>query len=305
LAADLIGEKLEIPPPDMISALDVAANFAVPQPRLSEEVHLKIAEFSGAGGPSSFLLKAEGDVLFQNKIVSHYPLEGRDGGFTDSAIALYNLKRGYCSEAKLPSRDLRYEEKVQYRGFPFRKRWADDVLEPQDYVYKLVKGIEQEKGIDYPHSWECKERENLPVPILKLLASVARMASFEVAKELDRRCGERKPMPNLISESQFFQDGIGDSGLEQIAKILESGKSVGISYDVVPIRKDKKPGDRMNHASMVIGSRPGPEGCEYRIRNSWGVDCDLYEKVKDCGDGAVWVTEAQMREMVNGIDWIR
>lgn len=76
--------------------------------------------------------------------------------------------------------------------------------------------------------------------------------------------------------------------MENVNKLLEQGKPLGISYNVKHVAKDLKG----FHASTVIGRRWNNGRCEYNIRNSWGRLCNYKEGI-ECNpdDGSYWIKD--------------
>jgi hypothetical protein len=64
-----------------------------------------------------------------------------------------------------------------------------------------------------------------------------------------------------------------------------------------------------SHASTLTARRwdPASKQCMYKIRNSWGSRCDVFDKKfrADCEKGQFWVKEQDARNLFTGITWIR
>ena len=58
------------------------------------------------------------------------------------------------------------------------------------------------------------------------------------------------------------------------------------------------------HASVIIGRRPGPRGCQYLIQNSHGTTCNQYDKKWDCEKGKIWVDEISLFKNTMGLTFI-
>lgn len=61
------------------------------------------------------------------------------------------------------------------------------------------------------------------------------------------------------------------------------------------------------HAVTVVGQKYNDEKktCEFKIRNSWGKDCDLYAEDLKCEkDGHIWFSEAKFYQLVEVVEWL-
>jgi hypothetical protein len=60
------------------------------------------------------------------------------------------------------------------------------------------------------------------------------------------------------------------------------------------------------HALTLVGRHFDKEKniCEYRIRNSWGTNCEVYKKKYKCKDGYFWMSEKDFSEISRGIEWL-
>ena len=90
---------------------------------------------------------------------------------------------------------------------------------------------------------------------------------------------------------------------ENIQSVLESGRPIGVSYNVKHIT-----GSDGGHASVLTGMRFKDGVCQFKIRNSWGKGCYAYdpEKITGCDpdEGSFWITDQKFYEMVYNITYI-
>lgn len=99
---------------------------------------------------------------------------------------------------------------------------------------------------------------------------------------------------------------------EEINKSLARKKIVGITYNIENVLSNKT--QRGPHASAVVGRKydPKEKKCYFKIRNSWGSDCeqydekenkyvDIYEPGLNCKKGNFWLSEDQVNDWVYDI----
>ncbi len=88
-----------------------------------------------------------------------------------------------------------------------------------------------------------------------------------------------------------------------INSTLESGKPLSLTYNIKHVTKNKG-----LHESLIVARRWKNGRCQYKIRNSWGKGCSIYDtsKIVDCNfeEGAFWVTDQALYEMANRITYI-
>lgn len=90
---------------------------------------------------------------------------------------------------------------------------------------------------------------------------------------------------------------------EKIESLLSSGRPVGISYNVSHIIAFD-----IWHGSSITGRRWNNGRCEFKVRNSWGKGCSIYNdsSIIECNreEGSFWVTDQKLYEMVETITYI-
>ena len=97
-----------------------------------------------------------------------------------------------------------------------------------------------------------------------------------------------------------------------IDRQISAENVVGIDYAMKLISPDLKDSD--SHASVVVGRELRAGQCYYKIRNSWGPDCEYkgnggkmisrYNNKVECIDGHVWVKAADLKANLTSIAYI-
>lgn len=93
----------------------------------------------------------------------------------------------------------------------------------------------------------------------------------------------------------------GVPGIAYCSGVLLSNKFS--SYDGIRIKGANTycaSGD--DHVSIVVNRRPGKNGCEYLIRNTYGVSCNSYSW--PCKNGQVWIPEKELLKNLKGVLWV-
>jgi hypothetical protein len=170
-----------------------------------------------------------------------------------------------------------------------------------------------------PESVSCRERieamEEL-FPQQQVFSEIARVlngrnitAGFFAANHLACK-GQRKNLPaNMQVRAQVgpFDDEDGKPGMmSRIDSQLTENKIVGIHYFINRLSRSfwkRNFSNRYNyaHASTIVGRRFNATTgqCEYRIRNTWGIDCVTNDPDDQrCERGDIWVTKSTLKAAV-------
>lgn len=95
-----------------------------------------------------------------------------------------------------------------------------------------------------------------------------------------------------------------DEFFMKIEQALSSGKPMGISYNTSNVS------DRdIYHASLVVARRWMGGKCQFKIRDSFGESCHLYDenKIEQCheSEGSFWVSDQVFYNMADRIDYLK
>jgi hypothetical protein len=138
-------------------------------------------------------------------------------------------------------------------------------------IGKVCKAPDAEKFIGMP---DIKREAAFSTPNLK-----ERLAKLK--DTIDNQLDSPKPMP--IAFSYCFS-------------VMLKKESIGV--DPILGKTSSKicqiEGSPAQHASVIIGRRTGPRGCQYLVMNSHGTSCNQYDKAWDCEGGKIWVDEENL-----------
>ncbi len=97
-----------------------------------------------------------------------------------------------------------------------------------------------------------------------------------------------------------------DNWFNDLGNVLERGGAVGFEYDSGPILL--KNGGIAPHASVITGRRWSEGKCQFKVRNSWGEDCSVYDPsvIESCneGEGSFWLSDDELLEISTNISFI-
>jgi hypothetical protein len=144
-------------------------------------------------------------------------------------------------------------------------------------------------------------------------ASLNEKALADFKTIVDKACQSRKPGPEFVPQTRDYDEPVaGDNATNvDLAQSLKNGVPVGINYNAGFLKKGAPRGAEYGHTSIVVGTRwnEADGSCEFKIRNSWGGDCSIYQdnyaKAENCDKGNVWVSEIDVLESVRSATTVR
>ncbi len=85
---------------------------------------------------------------------------------------------------------------------------------------------------------------------------------------------------------------------------LEFSYDMNILYD--PDHHYNKANETYLHSSTIIQRRfnTTTNECEYLVRNSWGRNCEAYEKL-ECDEGHIWVPKSVLASEMLNVTYIK
>lgn len=291
VSADMIGQRLGLGSENQLSAAHVSMsyyfeNYLDPRNYSSSEERLQLlAEIKSKYSPSvSFQELAQDRRKALKNPTSKKSYQNFDGGFLEDAILNFNAVPHLCSEKVFPSNDLgNYLQHIETQAY---ERFSASI---------------------------CQNPET-PMTQKSLKASLPNSTFLEVLyREPLPRCEKKTDQQKqtyLIPKVFGEQKGSNQSVLNGVNEGLEAGRIVGIGYHtnhIVP-PKDRQKEDV--HASTIIGRKydEKTKACEYKLRNSWGPECDSYLKspeVRCVHGGAIWISEATLKRSLIDATYIQ
>lgn len=184
----------------------------------------------------------------------------------------------------------------------------------RDYIYDL----QQKQSIVSRISEEALENA------LRLNIN---LAVVEIAKEVCKPYKDQMPMSlvksdigrHFDSDTEYYDDVLKmrikqkPDLMNLIDQQISADNVVGIDYAIKLISPDLKDSD--SHASVVVGREMRNGQCYYKIRNSWGPECEYegdngkmksrYNNKVECVDGHVWVKAADLKANLSSIAYIK
>lgn len=198
--------------------------------------------------------------------------------------------------------------------FDKRLNSSESWKEYRDYIYDL----QQKQSIISRISDEALENA---------LRLDINLAVVEIAKEVCKPFKDQMTMSikkedigrYFDSDTDYYDDVLKirvnhkPDLIELIDRQISKENVVGVDYQIKLISKDLK--DKDNHASVIVGREMRAGQCYYKIRNSWGPDCEIedeagktiprYNKNVECVAGHVWVKAADLKANLSSIAYIR
>ena len=231
------------------------------------------------------------DFGAKNGMCSHEAIRKRFGS---------SLDKNYCSEVKtvIASITANYTISAAASNVSCNLRKDENnTIKATSLLSKALNVGESVATLQSEMSKICKgaDQETLPSmpPVKQLFGNTmqtpdARFSAFK--KVIDSELDAANPMPTQALYCFDFM-------------IAGQSSSVGI---------DQATGKHTNalcnkeglHASVLIGRRPGPRGCQYLVHNSHGTSCNQYDKKWECKDGKIWVDEESLFKNTMGLTFV-
>lgn len=227
-----------------------------------------------------------------------------EGGFIGRAVKNTLSSGSVCRE-----QDMAYDKKYlgQFKDIMQGLDLLSEKMEKKKITNEEAKK-ELTKILDrdlFPQLDQDKILEDLQSKNLnKVVEDIMRSNCAENLISLPDMKVKSKTKPRLRQDSEErFNSSVRRIGkfFQSLNEKLESGKPVGISYDVKRVTRQSG-----GHASVVIARRWKNNQCEYKIRNSWGESCRSYKKGIECEsqDGSFWVSDDTLYKMTKSITYI-
>jgi hypothetical protein len=182
---------------------------------------------------------------------------------------------------------------------------------PEEKQVELIKKVAC-LNISNADEGEIKELADF---IQKAIETPNSMTFFK--KYFEKGCDKRRLKASgrlRILEPTDKSEKMLQSLKQNLDRALEAGKGVpGISYCSGVLHNQGYEGMKIKgleprcpagdaHVSIVVNRRQGKSGCEYLVRNSYGVSCNAYPW--PCSKGQVWVPEKELLKNLTGVQWI-
>lgn len=275
VAADLIGFNQRLPKEQMVSARDVQLNYLIRDPKEVQKATDKIGNWDLSLNAAKYIIPEIEQMHLSN--ISK-KLDARlDFGSTILALLSYNASPGLCLESELPSQGrLAYIESDHH----------------------LKNSLIQKKYLTFES--ETSEQNCLSHNLLQKTVNsskeIVNVLAQEQAQKIMDDCKNRIAIKPIKPDYYQFDRGAKSRAALTIAYALKMKIPVAIAYDSSLLKKGpKSKQEKADHASTVVGTRWNKENgqCEFKIRNSWGINCDLYHKEirKNCVGGNIWISE--------------
>lgn len=240
-------------------------------------------------------------IFFGKDNGSHDPTlafkEVYEGGFIDTAIKDVKKEGEICSE----------------EAMPFDKNYRGQTLQIVQYIEELKSNLKDPLLSD---EQKCQDLRfifpNLITSEFQTLyqALLKDDLNKELATIIAESCPKNKlKIPNFkiinirppMYNSDIDMDAEKNKFFKKVGDILDSGKPLGISYNVRFVTNKEG-----MHASVVTARRWYNNKCEFKIRNSWGQSCAPYKNEIECNrsEGSYWVDENKFYDMVDDITYI-
>ena len=202
-------------------------------------------------------------------------------------IAIDNiLNQGYCPESALPSEKWL---KVDRNGNQTEIEITQAISEIADIQEKI-----QRKDYKGPNElpWYFKFENINQETFFNTLLSTSKKNIFTRLKDI--ACFyTRKPFPNLELNPVFKLKS--KNNLQSIHQMLDNRTPVTIDFFGDVLRNYKNPKKRINelHTVLVYGRKFDSEKnkCMFLIKDSYGEQCNKYDKLIECEKGNLWLAE--------------
>lgn len=89
--------------------------------------------------------------------------------------------------------------------------------------------------------------------------------------------------------------------MKDINTMVSTGKAVAINYDIKDVTAQSG-----RHVNLITGRRWNNGRCEYKLRNTWGKSCSLFNPGIDCikEEGSFWVPEEFVRQKTTAATYL-
>ena len=316
VAADLIGYKMKLKPPEQVSAFDVSMQYYYnrnpyrQRGELSAKDNQYVRELIIDEQAARFWRKRDGRQLVK-------PASLEEGGMIDGAIATYNLVPGACLERQLPSQSVKSESSYLFQNLnKLNEIGVGDLLPLTEETVAKDLALTGTLGL-LPR--KCQPKSQMHPAMVNMINE---LANQKVLEKVNRACRGRLGQPSYVPHSLFIGKGV-DVLLQQLNQQLSQNNIVGYSYNScfmnsqtekigwaasaqIPVYV-KTPGG-CHHASSLVGRRWNRKlnACEYKLRDSYGTDCKGYSKEyrERCRKehGYLWLSEEEVAN--NGVTWM-
>jgi len=295
--ADLIGYSTGVAPAEQVSAIDVQMNMLAAS---EEEIRAAInnqKSFSNVRmnlQALPFLIEATAE----NKAKAS-PLDTFERGFTWLAAMAYNVRNGICTEKQMPSTgpqaavgsDFFVREQIgklthYAKDADFLNRlWLRLPFSPSLFL------LEQITFSKRTAQTPCTPKTNPLRRNAEFIEGTFKQMYRDMDKKLEKACTPRKPIPPLMS----IPIDLNDNGAQKAAQMLRNVPPIPFVWSYDPRFLKENPdtvGAKQNanaHASVVVGMHWDGKQCQFKVRNSWGINCEEYHSSlrAGCKDGVV------------------
>lgn len=278
-AADLVSQRSGV----VVSAVDIGAQYFLNDLNelMNQSDPALIAYIRSFPGLARHLTNARRDAASGKEFKEEPLLNRAEGGFVDLSIFTAN-GRGLCPESNLPSSPGFSSEYIDRLKF---------------FVENSQRAAMRESLVLLNHNREwmtwadrvCRRVER-PVPLVPVsiyaATSPARYRQF-------------------VSQGAYREQDVQGELIGRLNFALSHGRIAVVSYDANLLADFE--GEDAPHASSIVARTLVNGQCQYLLRNSWGESCNGYrDQFKSrCQNGHIWVTEAELRQSVYGLTFLR
>lgn len=204
-------------------------------------------------------------------------------GFNKAALIL-GMRDGYCPESVFPS-----EKWVKVID---KNESVIPMKEAMNEIQELHKRRHEINEHNLPYYFKFKnvdKKKFLELLHTKNLRTFYNNLRLTACQDDRKPFGERWKVKMVLRHSGIFN---------RINEQLDLGRIVGLDYDARILENKDHRGVKLTelHTSSIVGRRWNRDKniCEYRIRDSHGVQCSRYDREYECQQGNIWLSESQI-----------
>ena len=276
--ADLIGHKLKVKPPDLVSALDVAVTYVTQSP-----ADLDSIPASARSSITAWIPKIRGR-----------PMNKRAGSTAVGPYISYIYRGKLCLESQISSEKM---VRDHHDEFDLLGRQIEN--SDLNFLEKKVK----EPVFSTTCNCDTTSTGFNFATMKAANSAVNDWSAAQVRMTHDHIC---KPNADLVRLQQNPAVGLNfrhrnlQENSQPLADLsdafLNDKKPFAIGYNANAFKINPKPGLPANHMSLVAGRRwdKKTQSCQLLVRNSWGTKCDLYSSDVDCEKGYLWISQDKL-----------
>lgn len=311
MSADLLAATAPEPLKSPLSAIQVAANFAARTHASSAAAAKKTDVIKWY---SSELPREEDQRTFQDMHGKKFEERINVGAGQLSLAIAESMDKPLCLESELPSEPKTRHQADKATLLTDKLDMSDDGddKDAYDFLYRSMREPEKSLIPELPET--CKVCEKTKSPTLPkftktdLNPAVRNWAAPLIAKKMTAQCKMKITIPSARVRDTYV-DFVGAEELANLDSQLSKGNPVGIGYNVCDFMKPSDTAEKREgcpHASSIVGRKRNKKTgtCEYLVRNSYGEQCEGYNKGVVCDKGYFWMSEKKLKDSVVEMVWV-